>query len=182
MKSNYYKVSSIILLVFLFFSCSSDLDFNQVNDLKIEPVIVANLAHFDVPANQLLDDGGNHIMFDTRDFDVFRDKFFTEHLKKADFDFEIENNINRSFVVRLDLTNDNDVILETISFAVPAYSGTPNVIKYPTEVFENQRLELLKQTVKIRFALFIASGPPLNEDSVGNIKLRSGATVYMEIE
>lgn len=182
MKSHFIShIAKVLILAPLFFSCSSDLDFDQVDDLVLKPVVVANLAHFDVPANQLLDDGRNNIMFDTRDFDVFKDKFFTEHLKRADFDFEIENNIDRSFVVRLNLTNANDEILETISFSVPAYTGSSNVIKYRTEVFENQRLDLLKQTVKIRFDLIIFAGPPLNEDSVGNIKLRSGATVYMEI-
>ncbi|WP_243416295.1 hypothetical protein [Flavobacterium sp. HTF] len=166
----------------LFISCSSDLDFDQVNDLKLKPVVVANLAHFNVPASQLRDDGGTHIAFDAREFDVFKDKFFTEDLLKAEFDFEIENTIDRAFDLQLLLLNANDETLETISFPVPAYTGSPNVIKYPTEVFENQRLELLKQTVKIGFVLIVATGPPLNEDSTGNIKLKSSATAYLEIE
>lgn len=182
MKSKYHNISSIILLAFLFFSCSSDLDFDQIKDLKLEPVVVANLAHFDIPANQLIDDGGTHIAFDTRDFDVFRDKFFTNHLNKAEFDFEIENNIDRTFAVNLLLMNDQNQILQTISYTVPAYTGTSNVIKYPTEVFENERLALLKQTTKIGFVVLIATGAPLNAASLGNLKLRSGATVYLTVE
>ena len=176
------KVFRFLFLPLLFISCSSDLDFDQARDLKLKPVIVANLAHFDVPASQLTDDGGTHIAFDTRDFDIFKDKFFTEDLLKAEFDFEIENTINRAFNVQLLLINANNETLDTISFPVPAYTGSPNVIKYPTEVFENQRLELLKQTVKIGFVLIIAAGPPLDENSTGNIKLKSGGTAYLEIE
>jgi len=183
MKSNSSrKISSIILLTFLFFSCSSDLDFDQVKDLKLEPVFVANLAYFDIPANQLIDDGGTNIAFDTRSFDVFKESFFTNRLKKAEFNFEIENNIDRSFVVNLLLMNDADEILETISYTVPSYQGTTNIIKYPTEVFENERLNLLKQTTKIGFVVIIAAGPPLNNESLGNLKLRSSATAYLVIE
>jgi len=183
MKSNSSrKISSIILLAFLFFSCSSDLDFDQVKDLKLEPVFVANLAYFDIPANRLIDDGGTNVYPDVRDFDVFKDKFFTERLKKAEFDFEVENNINRAFVLNMLLLNDQNEVLQTISFTVPSYKGTPNVIKYPTEVFENARLDLLKQTQKIGFVVVIASGPPLNSQSEGNLKLRSSATAYLVIE
>ena len=176
------KISSLLFCIFLLFSCSSDLNFDQVNDFKIEPVFVANLAYFDIPANRLIDDGGTNVYPDVRDFDVFKEKFFTERLKKAEFDFEVENNINRAFVLNMLLLNDQNEVLQTISFTVPSYKGTPNVIKYPTEVFENARLDLLKQTQKIGFVVVIASGPPLNSQSEGNLKLRSSATAYLVIE
>ncbi|WP_427872612.1 hypothetical protein [Flavobacterium sp. MMS24-S5] len=105
------------------------MNFDQVNDFKIEPVFVANLAYFNIPANRLIDDGGTNVYPDVRDFDVFKEKFFTERLKKAEFDFEVENNINRAFVLNMLLLNDQNEVLQTISFTVPSYKGTPNVIK-----------------------------------------------------
>ncbi|AWK04955.1 hypothetical protein HYN56_12240 [Flavobacterium crocinum] len=173
---------SVLLCTFLFFSCSSELDFDQIKDLKLEPVVVANLAYFDIPANQLIDDGSTNIAYDVRNFTVFRDKFFNERLKKAEFDFEIENTIERTFALNMLLMNDQNEILQTISYTVPAYTGGSNVIKYPTEVFENERLNLLKQTTKIGFVVLVASGDPLNSQSLGNLKLRSSATVYLVIE
>ncbi|MFC0779270.1 hypothetical protein [Flavobacterium sp. HJSW_4] len=181
-SSSLSKISSILFSVFLLFSCSSDLNFDQVNDFKIEPVFVANLAYFNIPANRLVDDGGTNIVYDVRDFDVFKDKFFTERLKKAEFNFEVENTIDRTFVLNMLLINEQDQVLETLSFTVPSYKGTPNVIKYPTEVFENARLDLLKQTQRIGFVVLIAAGPPLNSESQGNLRLRSSATAYLVIE
>lgn len=182
MELYYGRISKIIFLILFFSSCSSDLDFDQVKDLKLEPVFVANLAYFDIQASQLIDDGGDHLVYDVRGFDIFKEKFFNDHLKKAAFDFEIENNIDRTFEVNLLLMSADDTVLERLSYIVPAYNGSPNIIKYPTEVFVDERLDLLKQTVKIGFIVLVQSGTPLNEGSVGNLKLRSSATAYLEIE
>ncbi|OXA76634.1 hypothetical protein SAMN05444397_101120 [Flavobacterium aquidurense] len=184
MKANILnRIPKILVFAFVFFSCSSDLDFDQVNDLKLKPVFVANLAYFNVAAGQFSDAGTEQkIAFDTRDFDAFKDKFFRDNLVKAEFNFEVENTIVRAFTLDVLLLNDSDQVLQTLRFTVPAYTGSSNVIKYPTEVFESQRLALLKQTTKIGFLVKMASGPPINEDSLGNLKLRSSATVYMEIE
>lgn len=182
MKFNYINsIVKIFAIAILFFSCSSDLDFDQAKDLKLEPVIVANLAYFNVPATVLAQNTENQPLFDVRDFDVFKDKFFNEHLKRCDFDVEIENTIERNFFVNLSLLDVNNNVLENISYRVPAYKGNENIIKYPTEVFQNLRLENLKRTVKIVFIVLI-DGEPLTEESLGNLKLRSGATVYLEIE
>lgn len=174
--------SKIFIAAFLFFSCSSDLDFDQVENLKLEPVLVANLAYFDLPANEIIDNGNAQVAADVDGFDVLKNKFANKHLKKAVFNFEIDNTINRAFSVAIVLLNDNEDILDTSTFQIPAYSGGISSIKFPPEVFENQRLEVLKQATKIGFIVRIASGPPLNENSLGNLKLRSSATAYLEIE
>lgn len=176
------RIFKILILTSLFFSCSSDLDFDQANDLKLEPVFVANLAYFNIPATQLANDGGTQILFDVQEFTAFKDSFFRDHLAKAEFDFEIENTIVRAFRVEMLLIDADDQILERDSYSIPAYSGRPNVIKYPTEVFENERLDLLKKTVKMKFFVIMAEGPALDQSSAGNLKLRSSANVYMEIE
>lgn len=175
-------IFKVLLLSFLFFSCSSDLNFDQAKDLKLEPVYVANLAYFDIPARQLADNGNGQMVFDEQEFDAFRDKFFRDNLVKAKLDFEIENTIARAFTIEIMLINASNQTLDTITIASPAYTSGANSIKKQTEIFENQRLALLKQTTKIAFRVQVAAGAPLDQNSVGNLKLRSSATVYMVIE
>ena len=183
MKANILnRIPKILVFAFLFFSCSSDLDFDQANDLKLEPVFVANLAYFSVPATQLVNDGSPQVISDVQGFDAFKDEFFRDNLVKTEFDFEIDNTIVRAFRIEMQLLDANDQVLETNPYSVPAYSGGSNVIKFPTEVYENERLELLKQTVKLKFIIEMQSGSPLDENSVGNLKFRSSANVYMVIE
>ena len=179
---SFRRIYKFLGLAFLLFSCASDLDIDQVDDLKLEPVYVTNLAFFDVPANKFADDGtAEEIAFDTQPFNVFKEKFFTDRLVKAELNFEIENTINRSFSLDVVLHDKNNAIIETLNFPVPAYTGGENIAKYK-EVFEAERLALLKKTVKVSFTVRIGAGPALNENSVGNLKLRSSATAYMEIK
>lgn len=183
MKATFVKsISKILFLSSLFLSCSSDLDFDQTKDLKLQPVFVANLAYFNVPATQLINDGSLAVYPDVAEFDAFKEKFFRDNLVKTELNFEIENTIIRAFRVDLILLDANDEVLETDSYNVPAFSGTSNIIKFPTEVFEGPRLDLLKRTTKLGFLVTMAPGPPLDQNSTGNLKFKSGATVYMVIE
>lgn len=181
-KYHYIKVLSLAFLLMCSLSCSSDLDFNQANDLKLTPVIEGNLSYFDVPAEVFAANGGLPVQwaYDEQEFDIFRDKYFNSYLQRADFHFEISNTINRSFSLSIVLLDANDNALTTMNFNIPAYSGNTNTITR-TEVFENARLELLKRTRKMRFLVMIGQGSALNTSSAGNLVLRSSATVYLEI-
>lgn len=175
------KYIGLLVLTFFSLSCSSDLDFDQAYDIKLEPVIEANLATFDVQAHQFVSNGVERNIADVKDLDVFNDDFFKENLTRADFYFEINNTINRRFRLNVYLLNDDDTILYTIPFNVPAYSGTVNTI-IERDIFEKVKVNVLKNTTKIAFVAALLPGPPLNENSLGSLKLRSSATIYLTVE
>ena len=172
----------IFTLILFNTSCSSDLDFNQVNDVKLEPTYIANLSYFDIQANEFIVNGlERDIAFDAQNFDVFRDKYFKSYLRKVDFFFEVDNTIARSFSIDIILFDQNDQVLYVKRITIPAYTGVPNTIT-DTDVFENTKLDLLKQTTRLGFAIVKNPGAPLTVNSPGNLKLRSSATVYLVIQ
>jgi hypothetical protein len=173
------KFFRIFILSILSFSCSSDLDFNQFNNLKLEPVFVTNIASFDIPANEFVI-GGIELKEtgDVLDFNIFRFTYFNNALTKADLFFEINNTINRAFEIKLTLLDVNDIPLYTIPFVIPA-----NTAISKTEIFQNTQLDLLKRTTKIAFVFLLPPGvPSLSETSLGSLKLRSSATLYLVAE
>lgn len=172
------KFFGIFILSLLFFSCSSDLDFDQANDLELKPVVVANLASFDIPANQFVIGGVEQpFVGDVMNFKVINDPDFTNNLSRTDLYFEFDNTINRAFTINLYFLDANDAILYNIPIAIPAYTGSPNVVT-KTEVFENAQLDILKQTQKIAFVIALMPGIPLTDSSLGSLKMRSSATIY----
>lgn len=177
-----HRILSVLILILFSSSCASDLDYNQVNDIKLEPVIVSNLAYFDVQANQFVTGGvEQNVIFDAPTVDVFSEKFFTEKLNRVDLFFEINNSINRSYRMDLVFLDRNNQPVHSTNLIVPAYSGGENIVT-KTEIFKNGTLDLLKRTIKITFTITMFAGPPLSESSVGSLKLRSGVTAYFVLE
>jgi hypothetical protein len=79
------KILGFVLVILFSFSCSSNLDFNQINDFKSEPVYIANLTYFDILAKQFIENGTEkNITFDAQEFDFF-EFFFRKSLIQADF-------------------------------------------------------------------------------------------------
>ena len=176
------RIFHLFVLLLFSFSCASDLDYDQANDIKLEPVFIANLAYFDVPANEFVTNGvEQNVIFDVPTVDIFNDEFFRKSLKKVEFFLEMENTITRVYVVDLVFLDRNNQVVHTINFTVPAYTGAENKVT-KTEIFENTQLDLLKRTTKIAFTLRMLPGATLTENSSGNLKLRSDVTAYLVVE
>ncbi len=176
------KFLGMFILLLLSSSCSSNLDFNQVNNLKLTPIVVANFATFDVPANQFLIGGVEQsVTGDVLNFDIFRNSFFNKSLIKADLYFEINNTINRAYIINLYFLDVNNSPLYRINFNVPAYNGVVNLVTKPVP-FENNNIALLKNTWKIGFTVTMLPGTALNNGSLGSLKLSSSATAYLVIQ
>lgn len=172
------KFLGTFFLSLFFLSCSSDLDFDQVNDLKLEPIVVANLASFDIQANQFVIGGVEQALVgDVANFKVFNNEDFINNISRTDLYFEFNNTISRAYTINLYLLGANDARLYTVPFVIPAYTGSPNVVT-KTEVFENAKLDILKKTEKIAFVIATMPGIPLTDSSLGSLKMRSGATIY----
>jgi hypothetical protein len=179
---SFNRILGILLLTLFSFSCSSDLDFNQANDLKLEPVFISNLAYFDIPAHEFVTNGVDQsIIVDSPTIDVFNDAFFKNNLTRADLSFEIDNTINRIYTLDIALLDKNNQPLYYINFIVPASTGTAIPVK-KTEIFENANLDLLKSTTKMTFVLKMLAGQQLDKNSLGSLKLRSGVTAYLIVQ
>lgn len=176
------RIFSILILIFFSYSCASDLDYNQVNDVKLKPVIISNLAYFDISANQFVTGSVEQIVIsDASTVDIFTEKFFTDKLTKVELFFEISNTINRSYSIDVVFLNRNNLPVHSTNFSIPAYSGSENVVT-KTVIFEKTQLDLLKRTRKIAFTLRMLPGAPLTENSPGSLKLRSGIIAYFMVE
>ncbi|TRX41424.1 hypothetical protein [Flavobacterium restrictum] len=181
-KKSFRLLLGLLALGVFSYSCSSDLDFNQANTLELRPIVVANLAAFDVPAHQFVTNGvENPIGVDVPTVDLFSTAFFKDNLDKTDLFFEINNTINRKYTVEMYFLNSKDAPLYSIKIPVPAYSGTEQLVT-KTETFQGTNLNFLKNTKKIAFVVKMLAGPPLTETSLGSLQLRSSVTAYFIVK
>lgn len=173
------KISGIFFLLVLFMSCSSDLDLEQPTDLKLNPSFVGNFAYFDFQANQFVTSGVEQNSFSNElFFDIVKYESVTQYLTQADFYFEFSNTISRAYSISVNFLDVNNVKLYSFLVAVPAYSGSPILVK-EKEIFQNTKLDLFRKTHKVAFQVEMLPGVPLTSNSLGSIKMRSSATIYL---
>lgn len=179
-----YKPQVFLFLVALLgSSCSSDLDFEQANDLKLTPIFETNLSYFSFLAKDIVTNGvETTVVYDSPTSDIFDEEFFSKNLNRADLFFEVNNSTTRAFRMVIVLLDINDVPLDTINFDIPASNGSAIRTVTQNKVYVGTRLDLLKRTVRIGFALQLLPGAPLTEMSTGKIELRSKATSYFVVQ
>lgn len=123
----FYKTMLLTFVLFIS-SCVKDLDFNQVNDLELEPSIVTSLVNFELDQDDLSGLGITFfptIMEETLLPD-FNNSLVQEDLRNITLQFEISNTFDDDFTINVVFLDPNDNI---------TYSLTPMVIVGNDEAF-----------------------------------------------
>jgi len=172
----------VIIINSLCLSCTKPVDFNQINDIEISPIIESSLVFLDEPANRFSDNDTE--LTTIQDFvqvDFFNNNFIVDNLIRAEFVFETMNSINRAFQVQVDFLDSNDQIQHTFSFFITSSNNT-NIDSNYTEVFQDNTLAALKNTSRLVFTLNMLPGTPINQNTTGRISVKSKAVFYFNIE
>lgn len=177
-KKRYFN----ILLLFFLSACSSEMDFNQIDDFVAEPIFVSGLVNYTADAatlSNLPTNSAGEIQLNSgfEIGDVFGNQFYNENVIRQDLFFKVDNSINRVFELKMILTDANSTPLYTIPMTVPAYTGSSNIVT-KTEIFENANLNIIKSTSSILVEMTMKSGAPLNS---GIIHLSSSGTIYFKV-
>lgn len=182
MKFTFFKAIILINLIgCCFFSCSSDLDFDQANDFNVQPTFIGNLAYINIDAQDFISNGTETPIFSyTSDVDVLGKPFIEENLVKTELYFRIKNTINRAYAFNITFLNNNGAPIYNIRMDVPAYNGS-EVIVEKTETFTAANINILKNTAKMVFSFRMFAGPPITAATPGRVELSSGITAYFDI-
>jgi hypothetical protein len=161
-------------------SCTKELDFNQVNDFEINPILETSLIYFNAPAVQFYDNGEVLVSQDFVLIDIFNKKFTVDYLIKASLNFETINSINRAFQFDIDFVDINDVTQYSISILVPESINNQELVSEKLVDFEDDNLLALKRTAKLVFTITLQAGKPINETTQGKILLKSKGLFYFD--
>ncbi len=183
LKQKIKPYTLLIIFGFALISCTKDIDFNQVNDFKATPVIESSLIFLNEPANQFIDDGVEIISIqDSVEIDFFNNGFIQDNLIKTEFVFETNNSIHRGFQVQVDFFNESNQLVHQFIFNAIASIDNINVVENHIETFEDSELVALKSTRLMVFTLSVLSGNAINENTLGEIQLKSKGIFYLNIE
>jgi hypothetical protein len=184
MKQRFYnRILLITALVFCFFSCSSDLDFEQANDFSAQPVFTTNLAYLEAKAPQFESGGaGLYVYPYIANVDFLNTSFVEDDLIKAELYFRIKNTIPRAYVYDIVFLDVNDAPIKNIKIDVPASVNGVEVLVDPTITFDTSNVDILKKTAKMVFSITMLPGTPLTATSPGRIEFSSSITAYFDVK
>jgi hypothetical protein len=182
MKYSFFRRMIGILLLVLSLSCSSDLDFEQTDQLNIKPVFTTNLVYFPLEANQFVINGVEQSAFSyIADVDFFGKGIIRDDLVRTDLYFRVKNSINRAYTYNITFQDANNTSIYAINMDIPAYNGTEIVVE-KTEIFDGSNIDILKNTKSITFSVLMLPGAPLTVTSPGRVELSSSITAYFDVK
>jgi hypothetical protein len=179
---SFHRVILSVVLLFCF-SCSSELDFDQAQDFNVQPVFTTNLAYFNAQASDFTAAGaaGSSSAY-VSNVDFLNTSFLEDNLIEAALYFRFKNTIARDYVNNIIFFDSNGAPIYTISVNVPASVNDNEVLVERTETFTTTNIAILKNTVKMVFAVTILPGPPLTATSPGRIEMSSSLTAYFDVQ
>jgi hypothetical protein len=91
----------LILIFILLTSCVKDVDFDQSDDVSIQPKYVISLVHFNLDQHKFIDNIGNELHFISEDSSapINTSTIVNKNLTKAEIQFKTSNSFNRTFIV-----------------------------------------------------------------------------------
>jgi len=174
------KLNFIVFLIgTLLVSCVKNLDFDQVNDLTLSPVIDMPLIFFKVEETDFIINGLeiNEVSDFTR-ITAFENSFIKSNLVKIEVDFEINNKFNRGFTMVFEFLDENDNI--TYSFSQLAIAANQQNFKQTENINIATNLAVLSsKKMKITIHL-LPSIIPLDPNVPASFELKSSGRLFIK--
>lgn len=170
------KIKPLIKLLVFFAltitSCVKNVDFDQVDNIELIPIVKASLVHFDVTAS---DFEFSSFTTDIADFHLFDSNVVQDDVTKIELIFEIENSFNKDFNIIFSFLNDENEIVSVINLLSSSNTNLNEII-----IFENQALENLLSAKAIIVSVNLIENSNITTPQM-NLNFKSAADVYFKI-
>lgn len=174
-----HKILLLFLLSISIISCIGDVDFNQTDDITLDPVVKVSILYFNATNIDFVDPLTNTpILFisDTTETHFFDSDIAQDDIKKIVLKFKIENTFNKTFDLNYTFLDENDDVSLTIPFNILNNNILEQEISY-----ENTDLEDLLNAKKI--VTTVNLGADLNQITADMfLDFDSAADIYLKIE
>lgn len=172
------------VLLFLCLSCSSDLDFDQANDVSLSPVVEVSFFFYNLSVNDIinfspqLNPAVPFTANDTVALSLFNESFLNENLIRVDIAHDTQNTLDEDVEIEFNYVDPNfQSTIQPLLFDAPANTVNQLVVN----TYEGQDLDRLKASTQV-IANLDLQPTQSSYSSIGELQIRSKATFYFLIE
>lgn len=176
-------LKKILLITFFinYFSCTSNLDFEQVEVIETTPIYNVSLGFFNITSNGFSGPDNIPVTSVSSDIEyrIFENTLLRDNLKKQEYAIEITNLFNRAFEIEisfLDFDGNN-------TFSSFTYTVNANDRDFKEKIIIDDidtRNSNVKNTTTLRLKISLEDESiPLNEANSGSFNFKSSTTLYL---
>lgn len=143
------RVFIFFLYSFLVISCADEQDFDQFDDLSVEPTVASSIFYFESDEETINTAGSGGFYQQTFTFEAFNEAFVSERVLDGVITYQIENTTSKALGILIEFLDVDDNVLDTENFTI---------VEEPAPLLERQvaygdggkSLDILRNTTTIR--------------------------------
>ncbi|MDT0607920.1 hypothetical protein [Croceitalea rosinachiae] len=149
MKNLVFCVFLIAIILGVLSSCADDQNFEQFDDLSVEPTVASSIFYFESDEATINFAGSGAFYSEVFTFEAFNEAFVSENVLDGVITYEVENTTTKELNITIDFLDADGNVLDSEFFAIqPA----------PAAILERQiaygdtgrSLDILRNTTNIR--------------------------------
>lgn len=169
------------LLACLLASCSSELDFDQADEVVLTPKVDANLVFFTLGTETFLDEtipDTTVVVRDTTRLEFLDDSFVRDNIKEIELTFQVDNTFLQSFTNKSVFLNANGVEQYVLEFSVESSPDGTTARTTVVEMLDENEIEAIRNSTQLANELMLNTNGSFID---GMISLQSKALYSLEI-
>ncbi|MEO9893386.1 hypothetical protein [Aurantibacter sp.] len=140
----------VLLAMVTLQSCVEDLDFDQFDDLQIEPVIEGSILYVEAPEDIINRAIASNFYSQDFNFDGFSDAFFADRVIDGVVTYLVENTTSKDLNISVDFVDEAGNVLDVEFFNVPAAPPMQQILREIPYGGTGNSLDILINTSAIR--------------------------------
>lgn len=133
----------------LFYSCAEDQNFDQFDDLSIEPTVASSIFYFESDETTINLAGTGLFYTQNFTFEAFNEAFVNENILDGVITYQVENTTTKDLQITVDFLDADGNVLDSESFTI-ASAPAPLIERQIAYGDGGKSLDILRNTTNIR--------------------------------
>ena len=175
------KPSLLFPFLFLLYSCAEETDFDQFDDLGIEPTVASSILYVESDEDTINLAGTGGFYDQTFTFEAFNEAFVSERVLDGTITYEVENTTSKPLGIVIEFLDVDGTVLDSESFVIPQ-DPAPLLERQVAYGQGGKSIDILRNTTNIRVSgENLGDATSQSQQSEPRIILRSSAAFRLRL-
>ncbi len=182
MKKQLFHTFLLGVILCFTWSCADDQNFDQIDDLSVEPLITTSIFYFESDEGTINAAPVGTFYIQDFTFDAFNENFVADNLLEGSITYQLENTTSKSLAIVVEFLDASGAVLDEERFNLLPEQQMPSELQVNYGV-GGKSLDILRNTTNIR-----VRGDNLSDNtSVSNLQepkviLRTSAEFRLKLQ